>query len=203
MLDFPGVPAHLPIETAGWHWLDLTLGLCLLVVAGCLIWSAEGMGYSRYGLYLEMLAGVTVVAVAASVLRGAWRDAALWRRAAASLLLVLLVAQAGAACVYAYGYEWSMRHNILHFREYRKEAKQFLRVEHDAVGVGQKGTSECGEGGFQEGTSFPEMQSLAQGIGLLCIGLNVGAQRGLVPGTLLHEPCSASARQAHERERCE
>jgi uncharacterized membrane protein required for colicin V production len=33
MLDIPGLPANLPIETAGWHWLDLTLGFCLLGVA--------------------------------------------------------------------------------------------------------------------------------------------------------------------------
>jgi hypothetical protein len=101
--------------------------LCLLVVAGSLLWSAAGMGYSRYGLYLEMLSGVAVVAVAATLLRGARRDAALWRRAAATLILAALVAQATAACVYVYGHEWSMRHTILHFREYRKEAHQIFR----------------------------------------------------------------------------
>jgi hypothetical protein len=101
--------------------------LCLLVVAGCLFWSAAGMGYSRYGLYLEMLSGVAVVVVAASLLGGAWREASLWRRAAATLVLASLVAQGAAACVYAYGYEWSMRHTVLHFREYRKEARQMLR----------------------------------------------------------------------------
>ncbi|HVF42864.1 MAG TPA: hypothetical protein VM936_07640 [Pyrinomonadaceae bacterium] len=101
--------------------------LCLLVVAGCLIWSAAGMGYSRYGLHLEMLSGVGVVAVACALVRGPWRDAASWRRAAAALCVAALVAQAAAACVYAYGYEWSMRHNVLHFREYRKEARQLLR----------------------------------------------------------------------------
>ncbi|HVF43951.1 MAG TPA: hypothetical protein VM936_13100 [Pyrinomonadaceae bacterium] len=101
--------------------------LCLLVVAGCLVWSAAGMGYSRYGLYLEMLSGVTVVAVACVLVRGAWREAATWRRALAALFVAALVVQASAACVYAYGYEWSMRHNVLHFREYRKEARQFLR----------------------------------------------------------------------------
>jgi hypothetical protein len=101
--------------------------LSLLVVAGSLLWSAAGMGYSRYGLYLEMLSGVAVVAVAATLLRGAWREAAMWRRAVATLFIAALVVQAAAACVYAYGYEWSMRHTILHFREYRKEARQFLR----------------------------------------------------------------------------
>lgn len=101
--------------------------LCLLVVAGCLFWSAAGMGYSRYGLYLEMLSGVAVVAVACVLVRGAWREAAVWRRATAALFVAALFVQACAACVYAYGYEWSMRHNVLHFREYRKEARQLLR----------------------------------------------------------------------------
>jgi hypothetical protein len=101
--------------------------LCLLVVAGCLLWSAAGMGYSRYGLYLEMLSGIAVVAVAAVLLGGTWRVTASWRRAVVSLILAALVVQASAACVYAYGHEWSMRHTILHFREYRNEARQILR----------------------------------------------------------------------------
>lgn len=33
MLDLPALTTNLPIETAGWHWLDLTLGICLVVVA--------------------------------------------------------------------------------------------------------------------------------------------------------------------------
>jgi uncharacterized membrane protein required for colicin V production len=32
MLDLPSLPTTLPIETAGWHWLDVTLGICLAVV---------------------------------------------------------------------------------------------------------------------------------------------------------------------------
>src|SRR6185295_158829 len=82
---------------------------------------------SRYGLYLEMLSGVTVVAVVATLLHGTWRSSSIWRRAVATLFVAALVVQASVACVYAYGYEWSMRHTILHFREYRKEARQFLR----------------------------------------------------------------------------
>jgi uncharacterized membrane protein required for colicin V production len=33
MLTLPSIPQQLPIDTAGWHWLDLTLGVCLAVVA--------------------------------------------------------------------------------------------------------------------------------------------------------------------------
>lgn len=101
--------------------------LCMLVVAGSLLWSAAGMGYSRYGLYLEMLSGVAVVAVAAVLLGGTWRASASWRKSVVSFILAALVVQASAACVYAYGYEWSMRHTTLHFREYRNEARQILR----------------------------------------------------------------------------
>lgn len=109
-------------------WRDARVRtLCLLVVAGSLIWSAAGMGYSRYALYLEMLAGVTVIAVACVIVRGAWRSAHVWRKTAATVFVAALAVQASAACVYAYGYEWSMRHNVLHFREYRKEARQLLR----------------------------------------------------------------------------
>jgi uncharacterized membrane protein required for colicin V production len=33
MPDLPALPSPLPIDTAGWHWLDITLGVCLAVVA--------------------------------------------------------------------------------------------------------------------------------------------------------------------------
>ena len=33
MLALPAIPQQLPIDTAGWHWLDLTLGICLAIVA--------------------------------------------------------------------------------------------------------------------------------------------------------------------------
>ena len=33
MLDLHSLPYRLPIDTAGWHWLDLTLGLALAGVA--------------------------------------------------------------------------------------------------------------------------------------------------------------------------
>ena len=74
-----------------------------------------------------MLSGVVVVAVACVLVRGAWRESALWRRAAAALFVAALFVQACAACVYTYGYELSVTHNVLHFREYGQEARQFLR----------------------------------------------------------------------------
>jgi uncharacterized membrane protein required for colicin V production len=32
-MDLAALPTHLPAETAGWHWLDLALGVCLAIVA--------------------------------------------------------------------------------------------------------------------------------------------------------------------------
>lgn len=122
------------------RWRDGRVrALCLLVVVGCLAWSAGGMGYSRYGLYLEVLSGVTAIAVATSSLRvrlsdsapsstTATRDALSWRTAVPLLLLLALCAQATLACFYALKYEWSMRPTLLSdWRSYRHEARYIFR----------------------------------------------------------------------------
>jgi hypothetical protein len=113
--------------------------LCLLLVVGCLAGSAGGMGYSRYGLYLEVLSGVAVVAVAASTLRVRRSDSApssertiprglSWRTAAPAALILALCAQAALACAYALRYEWSMRPTALSdWGSYRHEARYLLR----------------------------------------------------------------------------
>ncbi|HEX8353447.1 MAG TPA: hypothetical protein VF611_11135, partial [Pyrinomonadaceae bacterium] len=122
--------------------------LCLVLLAGCLAWGAGGMGYSRYGLHLELLSGVVVVAVAALLLRAGRSDSAhaapadatpapagatpraafSWKTAAAALCVVALCAQAAAACVYAAGYEWSMRPTALtNWEAYRHEARYLFR----------------------------------------------------------------------------
>jgi len=104
--------------------------LAFIFLAGCLLWSAGGMGYSRYGLYLELLAGIVVVAFAAALLKDARRTTTTrsrWRTALAYAFVAALVAQASLACVYAYRYEWSMRGTITHWRAYRSEFKYLLR----------------------------------------------------------------------------
>ncbi|HEX8188393.1 MAG TPA: hypothetical protein VF586_08580, partial [Pyrinomonadaceae bacterium] len=113
--------------------------LCLLLVVGCLAWSAGGMGYSRYGLYLEVLSGVAVVAVAASILRVRRSGSApssertipgglSWRTAVPAALILALCAQASVACAYALRYEWSMRPTALSdWGSYRHEARYLLR----------------------------------------------------------------------------
>ena len=82
------------------------------------------MGYSRYGLYLEVLSGVVVVAVAAPL----YRAALSWKTAAAALFVAALCAQAAVACVYGMSYEWSMRPTAFsNWGSYRYEARYVLR----------------------------------------------------------------------------
>lgn len=111
--------------------------LCLLLVVGCLAWSAGGMGYSRYGLYLEVLSGVCVVALASTILRMRQTDPApapatlSWRTAVPAVLILALCAQATLACVYALKYEWSMRPTALSgWGTYRHEARYIFRDRH-------------------------------------------------------------------------
>src|SRR2546423_344569 len=104
--------------------------LSLIFLAGCMLWSAGGMGYSRYGLYLELLAGIVVVAFAATLFKDARRSTtrrSRWMKAVAYVFVAALVAQAALACVYAYRYEWSMRGTITHWRAYRSDFKYLLR----------------------------------------------------------------------------
>ncbi|MDT5295466.1 MAG: hypothetical protein QOJ76_2346, partial [Acidobacteriota bacterium] len=127
--------------------------LCLLLVVGCLCWSAAGMGYSRYGLYLELLSGAVVVAVISSLLKStrlaSAPDASVStsanatastsaatpsrvvvsrRTVVAALFCVALCAQAALACVYALGHEWSMRPTALSsWRSYGYESRFIFR----------------------------------------------------------------------------
>lgn len=71
MFGLPAIPANLPIETAGWHWLDLMLGIGLAGVAlnaarrgfvreaGTLLGIGVGVVLAgRYGLVLsDLVAG--------------------------------------------------------------------------------------------------------------------------------------------------
>lgn len=120
------------------RWRDERVrALCLLVVVGCLAWSAGGMGYSRYGLYLEVLSGVTLIAVTASMMKvmrsGAAPSATTlsWRTAVPATLILALCAQGALACVYALRYEWSMRPTaVSDWRSYRHEARYIFRDRH-------------------------------------------------------------------------
>jgi hypothetical protein len=126
--------------------------LCFVNLAGCLLWSAAGMGYSRYGLHLELLSGAAAVAVASILLRRALQTTATAKTAtttgdfdantarprrsspsplplaAAALLAALLCAQVLLACRLVARYEWAMRPTAFDdFGAWAFEAKEFLR----------------------------------------------------------------------------
>ncbi len=87
--------------------------LCIILLIGCLMWSAVGMGYSRYGLYLEVLAGVVVIAVAAYFVRNKDGTPGFRRVGVAALLIVALGVQSVIAAALVLRYEWSMRPTFL------------------------------------------------------------------------------------------
>jgi hypothetical protein len=101
--------------------------LCFLLLTSSLLWSAAAIGYSRYGFYQELLAGVTVVAVVAVLFQGKGLLVN-WRTALASFICVVLAAQTGLAGVYALHKDWGSRPSILRDPiAYSVEAKLVLR----------------------------------------------------------------------------
>ncbi|HZT60186.1 MAG TPA: hypothetical protein VFA21_16380, partial [Pyrinomonadaceae bacterium] len=104
--------------------------LSLATLAGALLWSATLTGYARYGLFVEMLGGVTVAGFAALLLSS--RPALpVGRRAALGVAVVLLLAsaaQVARASGYVMRYEWAMRPTVFgDARGYAAEARFLLR----------------------------------------------------------------------------
>jgi len=101
--------------------------LCFILIASALLWSAANMGYSRYGLYQELLAGVTVFALAAALFTSSWTKIG-WRTALAAGLCLVLLVQAYFACAYALRKEWGARNSVIDApAPYAQEAKLMLR----------------------------------------------------------------------------
>lgn len=102
--------------------------ICLILLSSSLLWSATAIGYSRYGLYQDMLAGVTVVAVASALTRGVALTKFSWRSALASALGVMLAVQAYLACSYVLQNEWGSRRTVFAAPStYAQEARLILR----------------------------------------------------------------------------
>jgi hypothetical protein len=102
--------------------------LCIVLLSSSLLWSLTAIGYSRYGLYQEMLAGITILAVVATLIHGSAAAGLSWRTAVASLFSVLLVAQSYFACSYVLRKEWGSRSTILEQpAAYARDAKFMLR----------------------------------------------------------------------------
>ncbi len=102
--------------------------LCFVLISSALLWSAAATGYSRYGLYQEMLAGITIIAVASALTGGVSWSKLSWRSALASVFFVLLVGQSYFACSYLLRKEWGSRSTIVDAPAvYAREAKLMLR----------------------------------------------------------------------------
>ncbi len=79
-----------------------TRTVCFILISSALLWSVAAAGYSRYGLYQEMLAAVTVVAVAFALTeRISWGQLS-WRTALAFVLFGVLAVQAYFACSHGF-----------------------------------------------------------------------------------------------------
>ncbi len=102
--------------------------LCLITLAGLMLWSAT-TGYIRYALYLELLAGVVALALAAVVAEGRTRRLpSLLRAGLPALLWLALAVQAAFASRYVSHTEWSQRPTLLtHPGAWRDESRRLLR----------------------------------------------------------------------------
>ena len=99
--------------------------ITFILVTGTLLWSLT-MGYIRYGLYLELLSGILLIAVASILLR---KNPGLnWRTVLASTIGVLMIAQMVTAGVYLMRTEWSLRPTVFtEFQAYKRESKLLFR----------------------------------------------------------------------------
>ena len=94
-------------------WRNLRVRtLCFLLLASSVLWSAAAIGYSRYGFYQELLAGVTIVAVV-SVLFKSDGIRLNWRAALGLLICLALAVQTVLACRYALDKEWGGRPSLI------------------------------------------------------------------------------------------
>lgn len=100
--------------------------LCLVLLGSCVLWSIAAIGYGRYGLYDEVLAGLIVIVVAAVLLNAEARLG--WKTIPAILFSLGLLAQAALACRYVLHHEWGGRPTFFESpTAYLREAKMFLR----------------------------------------------------------------------------
>lgn len=98
--------------------------LCILLVTSALLWAVGGMGYSRYGLFEDVLGGVTLCVVVA-VLASSHRA---WKTAAAAVIGVVFVLQTVVACQYNLDKEWGERTTLIKDPDiYASEAGFMLR----------------------------------------------------------------------------
>ena len=102
--------------------------LCFLLISSALLWSAACTGYSRYGLSQEMLAGITIIAIAETLTEKISWTKISWRTALVSALGAVLMVQAFLACSYTLKTEWGSRGTVFDYpRTYAQDAQVMLR----------------------------------------------------------------------------
>jgi hypothetical protein len=102
--------------------------LCIILLSSSILWSAIALGYSRYGLYEELLAGITIIVVATLVTRGMSWARPSWRVALGSIVCIGLFAQAALALRYTLRKEWGSRATVFDDPgHHAEEAKLMLR----------------------------------------------------------------------------
>lgn len=102
--------------------------ICFILISSAFLWSATNTGYGRYGLYQEMLAGITVVAVASALTAKIPRPGVSWRMVLASVFIVLLAIQSYFAGSYLLQKEWGSRPTVIDQpAAYVREARLMLR----------------------------------------------------------------------------
>jgi hypothetical protein len=117
--------------------------LCLIFIASSLLWSVAGLGYSRYGLYQELLAGVTITVLCSLLLKRTSNAPFAWKTSLAFVLVVVLGAQSILAWSYLLKKDWGSRSNLiadpgLYAREMRyvlrdRSLRSFLSPDQRAI----------------------------------------------------------------------
>ena len=81
--------------------------LSIFLVTSSLLWAVAGMGYGRYGLFEDILGGLTLCAVASALAISVKHFS--WRTAVAVGISAVFVVQSFLACQYALKKEWGER----------------------------------------------------------------------------------------------
>ena len=102
--------------------------LCFVLISSALLWSIGAVGYIRYGLYQEELAGIVLVTIVALLVsKSNWRKLSVYTIAGWALIAVLIV-QSVVAVSYTLEKEWGGRPTIFDRTfDYVRESKFILR----------------------------------------------------------------------------
>ena len=109
-------------------WRDIKLRVsCLILLASSYLWCVTALGYSRYGLFQELWAGVVIIAVACVVIQTPSHPYS-WRKLIPAGVLGLVLAQSIISVTFSLHREWGDRPTLIAQPDrYFTEIKQALR----------------------------------------------------------------------------